>query len=94
MDNDIRELLRDCLPKLAAQIEVETGKPITDFKNDLYPRLAAIDQQIPGTGMQFVIWDDKTPWFPFSPKFDGIIRGLSYVPYILAGVPMWLLLDG
>ena len=87
MDSDIRELLRDCLPNLASQIEAETGKPITDFKNDLYPRLVAIDQQIPGIGMQFVIWDNSTPWFPFDLQFDGIIRGLSYVPYLLASVP-------
>jgi len=87
MDNDIKELLRDCLPSLTYQIKAETEKPITDFKNDLFPRLVAIDQQIPGIGMQFVIWDNKTPDFPFDAQFDGITRGLSYVPYLLASVP-------
>jgi hypothetical protein len=86
MNQEIKNLLCELLPSLASLIETETEKPIIDFKNDLYPRLMAIDTQIPGVGMQYVIWDDETPDFPFSSEFDGIIRGLSYVPYLLAGV--------
>lgn len=84
MDQEIRNLLSACVPSLATTIEVEVAKPIADFKHDSYPRLAAIDEQIPGVGMHYVIWKGSTPLFPFEPRFDGIVRPLSYVPYLLA----------
>jgi len=84
MKEKIRTLLTMCLPTLAKEIEIEVVKPIIDFKNDSYPRLAALDAQIPGVGMHYVFWEDWTPWFPFSVEFDGILRPLSYVPYLLA----------
>ena len=41
------------------------------FERDLYPRLRALDTQIPGAGMHHVCWDSGTPRFPFSKQFDG-----------------------
>jgi len=84
MEQEITKLLHECLPALASTIETETDKPITDFKQDSYPRLAVIDGQIPGVGMHYAIWKGATPLFPFEPKFDGIVRPLTYVPYLLA----------
>lgn len=84
MDREIGNLLHASLPALASIIGTEVNKPTTDFKHDSYPRLAAIDKQIPGIGMHYVIWKGSTPLFPFEPIFDGIVRPLSYVPYLLA----------
>ena len=54
------------------------------FRDDLYPRLSAIDEQIPGVGMQYAHWEGATPRFPFAKAFDPVVRPLSYVPYHLA----------
>ncbi|MDE0289920.1 MAG: hypothetical protein OXJ36_18880 [bacterium] len=55
-----------------------------NFRDDLYPRLSAIDEQIPGVGMQYAHWEGITPRFPFAEAFDAVVRPLSYVPYHLA----------
>ena len=55
-----------------------------DFRDDLYPCLSAIDEQIPGVGMQYAHWEGATPRFPFAKAFDPVVRPLSYVPYHLA----------
>jgi len=87
MHKRIAHLLRECLPDLADDIARGVSEPIVDFKNQSWPRLAALDAQIPGVGMHFVIWRDWTPLFPFAPEVDGIVRPLSYVPWELAHSP-------
>jgi hypothetical protein len=84
VDQQIKALLYNCLPKLAPHIELEVDKPILNFRDDSYIRLARIDANIPGVGMHFVVWDKWTPWFPFAPEVDGIVRPLTYIPYDLA----------
>ena len=60
-----------------------------DFRRDLYPALSAIDQQIPGVGMQYAHWEGATPRFPFAKAVDAVVRPLSYVPYHLATPMMY-----
>jgi hypothetical protein len=85
MDKEIWKLLDDCLPTLAMPIKTEIEKPFGDFETEVFPRLSPLDEQIPGVGMHYAVWDNGTPWFPFDLEFDGIVRPLSYVPYNLAG---------
>jgi hypothetical protein len=85
MDKEVWKLLDECLPTLAMPIRIEILKPFGDFETEVYPKLSPLDEQIPGVGMHYVIWDKGTPWFPFDVEFDGIVRPLSYVPYNLAG---------
>lgn len=51
--------------------------PSFDFEEDLHPQLRDFDSQIPGVGMQDVIWHEGTPMFPFSRRFEGVIRPLT-----------------
>ena len=60
------------------------AQPGFGFEHDLYPQLRDLDSQIPGVGMQDVTWHQGTPLFPFSRRFEGVIRPLTYVPYHLA----------
>ena len=72
--------------ELEAILEEAEGifdQPSFDFEHDLYPRLRNLDKQIPGVGMHDVIWYQGTPLFPFSRRFEGVIRPLTYVPYYL-----------
>ena len=63
-------------------------RPVLNFRRDLYPSLCLLDSQIPGIGMQYAIWSETTPHYPFSQEFDGVVRPLRYVPYHLAsGIP-------
>ena len=56
-----------------------------NFKAGLYPLLRDLDSRIPGVGMHYVMWKGSTPHFPFPGRvFDGVVRGLRYVPYYLA----------
>lgn len=62
------------------------GQPSFEFEHDLYPQLRDLDSQIPGVGMQDVTWHQGTPLFPFSRRFERVIRPLTYVPYLLCVV--------
>jgi hypothetical protein len=84
MDIKLKTLLNNCLPKLAPIIIQEVKRPIIDFKDESYPRLSAIDSNIPGIGMQYAVWSRTTPHYPFVKEFDGIVRPLRYIPYGLA----------
>ena len=89
---DLQSLMERLLPAtLVASLEATLegaealfSQPYFDFEEDLYPQLRDLDSQIPGVGMQDVTWMDGTPMFPFSRRFEGVIRPLTYVPYYLA----------
>ncbi len=34
--------------------------------------------------MQYAVWSETTPHYPFSQEFDGVVRPLRYIPYSLA----------
>lgn len=73
------ERVLEMLPGVAAS-------PSYDFRSDLYPLLSAIDELIPGIGMQYARWEGRTPRFPFAKECDAVVRPLSYVPYRLAAL--------
>jgi hypothetical protein len=58
---------------------------VTNFKRDLFPFLKNIDLSIPGAGLQFVIWIEHEPKYPFPGwDFDHITRPLRYIPTYMA----------
>lgn len=73
------EQVLEMLPRVVAS-------PSYDFRSDLYPLLSAIDELIPGIGMQYTRWEGRTPRFPFAKECDAAVRPLSYVPYHLAAL--------
>ena len=79
-DKNIRAELEQVLHELPDLV----ASASYDFRHDLYPALSAIDEQIPGVGMQYVHWEGATPRFPFAKAVDVVVRPLSYVPYRLA----------
>ena len=76
------------LNAIRQEVSALVGRNSYVFERDLYPRLRALDTQIPGAGMQYVRWDSGTPRFPFSKLFDSVVRPVSYVPYHLAASTM------
>ena len=59
-------------------------RPVLNFRRDLYPLLSGLDSRIPSISMQYAIWSETTPHYPFSQEFDGVVRPLRYVPFQLA----------
>ncbi len=78
------------LHAIRQEVSALAGRNGYVFERDLYPRLRALDIQIPGVGMQYVRWDSGTPRFPFWKPFDSVVRPVSYVPYHLAASAMLL----
>lgn len=86
-EREVRGLLQDCDPHIAADVEHAAYLPFSDFRTELFSRFAQLDSQIGGAGTHYVIWDEATPLFPYAgPAWDGIVRPLLYTPYGLAAL--------
>ena len=59
------------------------GEP---FAGKAFDILAEADSEIPGLGMHTVVWDRERHryLYPFDHEFEGILRGLQYIPAYLA----------
>ena len=68
------------LQAIRQEVPALIGRNSYVFERDLYPRLRALDIQIPGAGMHHACWDSGTPRFPFWKPFDSVVRPVSYVP--------------
>jgi hypothetical protein len=84
MNPTLTNILEAHSPGLPDHLLQALEEPIYSFRADMYPRLCQLDSLIPGIGMQYALWSETTPHYPFSSEFDGIVRPLRYVPYNLA----------
>ena len=88
MNPVLQTILEDYADGVLGGLEEAFERPVLNFRRDLYPTLSLLDTKIPGIGMQFAVWSETTPHYPFSQEFDGVVRPLRYIPYALAsGVP-------
>ena len=84
MNPVLQGILVDYADGMLEGLQEAFAKPVLNFRRDLYPSLSLLDSQIPGIGMQYAVWSERTPHYPFSQEFDGVVRPLSYIPYSLA----------
>ncbi len=77
-------MLEDYTDDVLDGLQEAFERPILNFRRDLYPSLSLLDSRIPGIGMQYAVWSETTPHYPFSQEFDGVVRPLRYIPYKLA----------
>ncbi len=84
----IRKTINDFNPVLLTQLDDALKLRVTNFKRDLFPSLEKIDLEIPGAGLQYVIWKGHEAKYPFPGfDFDPISRPMKYIPtYLASGV--------
>ena len=76
--------LGDVAPRIREAVAVlHRGEP---FAGKAFDMLAEADAEIPGPGMHTAIWDgeNRRYAYPFDYEFEGILRGLRYIPAYLA----------
>lgn len=84
MNPVLQDILEDYADGVLNGLQEAFERPVLNFRRDLYPSLSLLDSQIPGIGMQYAVWSETTPHYPFSKEFDGVVRPLRYIPYSLA----------
>ena len=76
--------LGDVAPRMREAVAVlRRGEP---FAGKAFDILAEADSEIPGPGMHTAVWDSEKRryLYPFDHEFEGILRGLRYIPAYLA----------
>ena len=76
--------LGDVAPRMREAVAaLRRGEP---FAGRAFDILAETDSEIPGPGMHTAVWDSERCryLYPFDHEFEGILRGLRYIPAYLA----------
>ena len=87
MDPTLRGLLQTYTNGLIGDINTLAQMADCNFEQDLYPLWVQVDEQIPGSGLQYAYWmQGELRDYPFDYGIEQVVRPLRYVVYGLHAI--------